>query len=231
MKQQVAIAVIALGLVGGTGTGFAVREMRSDAAAAATPTRTASVPVATPDGTPSTEPTPAESGTPISTTTPSHPALHPLDRMRITPGAVGPVRVGMSKQQAAATGYFSTDVDSEVCEGSSAPLEWTSNYYNALDVLTAKDGSITTIGIRNRGPKTRSGLEINSSYAEVRRVIGVGSRPEKAGYGQTGLFVNDGNAGIGFLFDATPSTIGDNEPVTFIEVTRGHKPGLMRDGC
>ena len=150
--------------------------------------------------------------------------------MQINTGAVGPVSVGMTKQQAAATGYFEVDVPSEICEGAT-PLAWKSNYANALDVLVDQNATIATIGIRGLGPKTRSGLGISSSYAEVRKVLGSAREPESAGYGQTGLFVNDGNAWIGFLFDVPPADIQDGDAVTFVEVTRGRKPALMRDGC
>ncbi len=55
--------------------------------------------------------------------------------------------------------------------------------------------------------------------------------PEEAGYGQTGLFVSEGAGWIGFLFNAKPDAVAATDTVTFVEVTRGAKPGLMRDGC
>lgn len=229
MKQQVAVGIVAVALIGGSATGLVVREMRSDAAepGSAGPRTSSSAPASTPSASP--QAADPESTAPASPA-PSKAALLALDQMQINTGAVGPVSVGMTQKQAAATGYFAVDVPSDTCEVGS-PLEWTANYYNALDVYTTPQGRIVSIGIRNRGPRTRSGLEINSTYGEVTKVLGAKAKPQDAGYGQTGLFVNDGDAWIGFLFDVQPGSITAGDPVTFIEVTRGTKPGLMRDGC
>ncbi len=228
MKQKIAIGIVAVALVGGSATGLAVRQVMSDDTQ-----RVSATPSTTPSATPA--PTEAEDAeapekTPEKEASTSTPTLLPLGSMQITTGAVGPVQVGMSQEEAAATGYFNTDVPSEGCEGVTIPLEWKSNYFNALDLWLDQDAQIASIGVRGRGPKTRSGLGVNSSYGEVRDVIG-DKQPEPAGYGQTGLFVNDGDAWIGFLFDVPPETITDADAATFIEVTRGAKPGLMRDGC
>ena len=109
-------------------------------------------------------------------------------------------------------------------------LVWKAGYSNSLDVLTHDDGSISSIGVRAAGPRTRSGLGVGSTYESVKGVLG-DVTPVDAGYGQAGLFVSEGTGWIGFLFDATPAAVLPTSPVTFIEVTRGAKPGLMRDGC
>lgn len=229
MKQHVAVGIVAVALVGGSATGLVVREMRSDAAEPVSSSTRTSTPTPTP--TPSASPEPsASTPTPKVSATPSTSALLPVGSLQIDTGAVGPVRVGMTKKQAAATGYFNTDVESQNCPVPT-PLEWTSNYYNVLDVYLTQDATISSIGVRGTGPKTRSGLQINSTYAEVKKVLGAHAKPQDAGYLQTGLFVNDGDAWIGFLFDAQPGSIENGDSVTFIEVTRGMKPGLMRDGC
>lgn len=234
MKQKVAIGIIAVALLGGSATGLVVREVRADDArpAAADASPSASEPTPTPTATASASgdgDAEVSEKIPDKPTDPSRPTLLPLGSMQITTGAVGPVRVGMTTAEAVDTGYFNADVPSELCEVA-APLEWKSNYFNALDVYVGQDSTITTIGVRGRGPTTRSGLAVNSSYGDVQQVIG-DKEPQSAGYGQTGLFVNDGDAWIGFLFDSTPELIDDSQPVTFIEVTRGRKPNLMRDGC
>ncbi len=231
MKKQVAVGIVAIALIGGAATGLVVREVRSDAADTTSATSTQATPATSDpsDATPSATPTASEPDPGPESPEPTAPDLLPLGRLQINTGAVGPVRVGMTAAQAAATGYFNTDVPSEVCEGT-RPLEWKSNYFNALDVFVGRSGTITSIGVLGRGPTTRSGLGVNSSYREVRDVVG-DATPERAGYGQTGVFVDDGDAWIGFLFDTTPAMISDSDPVTFIEVTRGGKPALMRDGC
>jgi len=149
--------------------------------------------------------------------------------MRIIAGAVGPVSVGLSKRAAYATGYFHADVPVAHCDRVD-DLVWKPAYRDVLDVQTADDGSVGSIGVRGAGPRTRSGIGVGSEYGLVRGVLG-DVEPVEAGYGQTGLFVQDGNGWIGFLFDAEPGALTDASRVSFIEVTRGGRPDLVRDGC
>jgi hypothetical protein len=229
MKQQIVAGILAVSVVGGAGTAYAVHQIREDdgspsAKAAATPTPT---PTKTAD-----KPTANGSG-PASTRGAAKPPATlptvPLGSLRIIAGSVGPVSVGMSKQAAYATGYFEADVPVPQCDRVD-DLVWKPAYRDALDVQTADDGTILSIGVRGAGPRTRSGLGIGSSFESVQDVLG-DAQPVEAGYGQTGLFVQDGNGWIGFLFDAAPAAVTGTSPVTFIEVTRGARPGLMRDGC
>ena len=230
MKQQVAAGIVALGMIGGVGTGVAVHQVRSSPASDDVKTKPTPTVTTTPTKKASANP-PASTGGGTSTK-PSGPTslpIIPVGSLRITAGAVGPVSVGMTKLAAYGTGYFDADVSVPACNRVD-DLVWKAAYSNALDVLTNDDGSISSIGIRAAGPRTRSGLGIGSTYESVQGVLG-NATPVEAGYGQTGLFVSEGNGWIGFLFDTTPAAITPTSPVTFIEVTRGAKPGLMRDGC
>lgn len=232
MKLQIAAGIVAVSMVGGVGTGLIAHQMRSgdDPDPKAEPTATA---------TKKTAPTPKPSGSAGSgtktnggtkkTVAPRLP-IAPVSSLRIIPGAVGPVQVGMSKQAAYATGYFDADVKlPEVCDRVD-DLMWKAGYREVLDILTNDDGSVYSIGVHKPGPRTRSGLGVGNTYDTVRGVIGEVA-PVSAGYNQTGLFVSEGNAWIGFLFNSTPDAITGSEPVSFIEVTRGAKPDLIRDGC
>ncbi len=224
MKQQVAAGILAISMVGGVGTGFLANQLRGDDAkdtASPTPSTVATTPA--PD---KTTPEPAVK----TTKAPTPPDLQAVGSLKIYAGMVGPVKVGMSKSQALATGYLDKDVKRPVC-GTVDQLQWKPAYGDTLDIQTLDDGEVSAIGVRKPGPTTRSGLQVGSTYKAVKDVLGDDSAPEEAGYSQTGLYVNEGSSWIGFLFNATPDAITDSTKVSFIEVTRGRLPDLMRDGC
>jgi hypothetical protein len=50
-------------------------------------------------------------------------------------------------------------------------------------------------------------------------------------YGQAGAFLQDGDAWVGFGMDNQPGQLTDASRIAFIEVSRGNRPGLLRDGC
>ncbi|KQO36694.1 hypothetical protein [Aeromicrobium sp. Leaf245] len=156
--------------------------------------------------------------------------LLPPSDLLITPGAVGPVRAGMTKAQALATGYFVADVPAPVDGCPVRPLTWRDEYVNTVDLQTAENGDVLSVGVRQPGPHTRSGFGVGTTWAQLRSVA---SDPQDAGYGQTGVFVRESNdaSWIGFLFDTTPDQLADDDRVTFVEVTKGGQPGLVRDGC
>lgn len=232
MKQQIAAGILAISLVGGVGTGVVAHQLSddSDPEPKAKPSATATTKKTDkPKSTKTAAPAPGTGGGGSKASSQPSLPLAPVGSLRIIAGAVGPVQVGMSKQAAYATGYFDADVSVPACD-SVVDLAWRANYNGQLDVMTNDNGSISSIGIRGAGPRTRSGLGVGSTYESVQGVLG-DVPPEAAGYGQTGLFVSEGNGWIGFLFNTTPDAVTAADPVTFIEVTRGAKPGLMRDGC
>lgn len=150
----------------------------------------------------------------------------------LAPGAVGPVRAGMSKAEALATGYFKADVAPAVDGCVALPLAWKALYARAFDVQTVGNGEITSLGVRTKKATTADGIGVGSSYDKVRAAYPEESLVE-AGYSQSGVRVFDSENGswIGFLFDSSVDKISGSSPVTFIEVTKGAEPGLMRDGC
>ncbi|GAA3529310.1 hypothetical protein AFL01nite_01380 [Aeromicrobium flavum] len=189
------------------------------------PTPAADTPSVTTSSTPSETPT-----TPTPTTEPPA-ALPALDELLVSPGRVGPVSVGMTKQQALDTGLFEADVEvpGEDC-GRVLPLGWKADYASSLDVLTKDDGTVVSLGIRGEQPRTSDGLGVGSTLREVSGVHETAELVE-AGYGQTGVFVTDGERWLGYLFDADPESIGPKDAVSLVEVTQGTRPDLMRDGC
>lgn len=161
---------------------------------------------------------------------PSAPAAP--DKLTIAPGAVGPVTVGMSKQEALATGFFVADVKSPADGCPARPLSWKDEYVNAFDIQTLGNGEIASIGIHGAGIVTKDGVGVGSTYAEVAKTYPDETLVE-AGYGQSGIRVFDRDDGgwMGFLFEPAPDAIKGSDKVTFAEVTKGSEPSLMRDGC
>ena len=74
------------------------------------------------------------------------------------------------------------------------------------------------------------GLGVGSTLREVSGVHETAELTE-AGYGQTGVFVTEGDRWLGYLFDADPESVGPKDKVVLVEVTQGTRPDLMRDGC
>ncbi len=150
----------------------------------------------------------------------------------VEPGRVGPALVGMSKDDAAKTGMFDVDLPPPVEGCPPYPLQW-KKQYKGLDVLTRDDESISSIGISEGGPKTKKGIGYGSTLDDLTQAYPNLSPVVDAGFSQAGAYeYNDNDEFIGFLFgDATATTIKGSSKITFIEVTTGTKPDLIRSGC
>lgn len=177
-----------------------------------TPDPTSSAPTTTPTSIASGEPAPG--------------------KVDIAPGRIGAAKVGMTKTEAAATGYFDTDVEvgGDVCNRIE-PLQWKDLYKGQVDVLTDDAGSIVSMGVW-KTLKTDKGIGIGNTLGEVNDAYGDNVSPaQEAGYGQSGVYVTDGDKWLGFLVNETWNDVTPSSKVTFIEVTKGSKPDLIRDGC
>jgi hypothetical protein len=169
-------------------------------------------------------PTPAP--TPSATAT----AVAP-DDLVVELGAVGPARAGMSKADALKTGLFDADVPPPVEGCPNFPLKW-KKQYKGVDVLTRDDGSISSVGVFKGGPKTAKGIGYGSTLDDLTKAYPNLSPVVDAGFNQAGAYEFSDDTFIGFLFgDATVSSIKGSSKITFIEVTAGDKPDLIRDGC
>lgn len=217
-KTQIVGALIAIAISGGTGVLAGCGS--TDSPESSAQAQTSATPAT------STPATPAPA-TPASSTV----ATKPGPAVVLAPGQAGPVKVGMSKAEASATGLFDVDVDVDVAGCPVRPLTWKQAYSDALDVQTLKNGEVASIGVRGQGPKTQAGLGIGSSLAEVFAQY-PRAKTVAAGYGQTGVLVQGSNEGwIGFLFNPEPQDVKSTSKVSFIELTSGEKPSLIRDGC
>ena len=228
MKKQIAAIVLGVSVAGGVGTGVLANALTTKTPAAAAPDNATT-------HTPKPTSTKAHvTTTPTAKATTAKPAVKPASPsdLVIAPGRVGAARVGMSKQAALATGLFDADTPPPVEGCAVLPLTWKKPYFDMLDVMTLGNGEIASIGVRGKLIRTKSGLGVGSTYAQVRAAI-EDKTPVEAGYSQSGLYEYDPQAGgwIGYLFNPPVDELKASTPVSFIEVTKGEQPGLMRDGC
>jgi hypothetical protein len=180
---------------------------------------------------PTASPSPQPSATPEPTTaSPTEPTPAPA-ALVVVPGAIGSVRADMSKAEALMTGFFNADVPPPVEGCDPFPLQWKKNY-KGVDVLTRGDGSIASLGAFEGGPKTSKGIGYGSTLAQVIKAYPNLSPVVDAAFGQAGAFEFQGDKFIGFLFgEETVSSVKQSSKVTFMEVTVGDKPEMMRSGC
>jgi hypothetical protein len=210
MNKQIAALVLAASVAGGIGAGVLANALATDDPAAAAPTPSSASP----------SNVGGESGMPAP------------DVLDLAPGRVGPVKAGMSKAEALATGYFVADVKAPAEGCPMMPLRWKDEYVNGYDVQTQQDGSIASLGIRGQGIATADGLEVGSALETVQATY-PDAKLVEAGYDQSAILVQDTATGgwIGFLFDHPVAEAVGSDRVSFIEITQGAKPSLMRDGC
>ena len=154
-----------------------------------------------------------------------------LTQGNAVPGAFEPIRVGMSIQQAVDMGYFERDPEREqTCEGTF--WKWRGGWSGGFDVIVGEDKQIVSLGMSKDGLETPEGITIGNSYAAVDKTYGDRLEgPARMDSGQAGVFLRDSDNWVGFLFDNEPGQLADDSRVVFIEVTRGNRPGLFRDGC
>lgn len=155
----------------------------------------------------------------------------PLTLGHAVPGAFEPIRVGTDIQRAVDDGYMVRDTQrEESCEGTF--WKWKGQWSGGLDVLVGADKKISSLGMSKDGLETPEGISIGNSYAAVDKTYGDKLEgPVRMDYGQAGVFLRDGDNWIGFGFDNKPGQLADDSRVVFIEVSRGKRPGLIRDGC
>jgi hypothetical protein len=159
----------------------------------------------------------------------------------VAPGQVGKAKVGMTVKQAMRTGQFVRDVKyvvPGVCTRT-IKLQPKGVWKDRYDVVVSR-GRIKEMGIFAKRPRTRNGSGIGTTLATLRSRYG--SRltpPREAGYGQWAVFVRSRHTGadrrwIGFLLGNAYTYERAARPrdvVTFMAVTKGKRPKLVRDGC
>jgi hypothetical protein len=155
----------------------------------------------------------------------------PLTIGKVVPGAFGPVKAGMGIQEAIGTGFIEPDPNrGEACEGSF--WKWKGQLASGLDIIVGDDKKVSSLGMSKDGLETVEGISVGNSYGTLKKTYGDRLQgPERMDYGQAGSFLRDGDKWIGFGMDNRPGQLDDDSRIAFIEVTQGHRPGLLRDGC
>lgn len=155
----------------------------------------------------------------------------PVQLGQAVPGAFEPVAVGADIQTAVRAGLMERDPQREkACEGTF--WKWKGQLAQGLDVIVDPNRRIVALGMSRAGLETAEGISIGNSFGALVRTYGDRLQgPQRMDYGQAGAFVQDGDKWIGFGMDNQPGQLTDASRIAFIEVTRGARPGLLRDGC
>lgn len=143
-----------------------------------------------------------------------------------------------------AEGHLERDAAKEAsCEG--RYYRWVDEEFSELDVVTDGDGTIASFGMFDvpvvdvgdglsvhPDHATAEGVGILSVLGHLHEAYGSDLQgPVRMDNGLAGVFYEDDGEWIGFLLDAAPEDLVSDSLVTFIEVSVGARPGLMRDGC
>ena len=171
--------------------------------------------------------TPAEEPTPTESPAASEPAA---EELVAAPGAVGPVQVGMTLDEADATGLFEPRevADDDPCKDEYGPIQWKAPNTETL-MVDVKDDKISRLGIRD-AVKTAKGVGVGSTLADVKAAYPDAKVEDSVALGST-IFRTDGEKYLGMGFEETPDEIKDASKVLFMEASSGEKPATYLSGC
>jgi hypothetical protein len=153
----------------------------------------------------------------------------------VAPGAIGPVEVGMTIDEANETGLFEPREvsDDDPCKDTYAPIQWKDPNSEDLMVGVSLDGeltdAITVMGIRGTAT-TAEGVGVGSTLADVQAAYPDAEVEESQADGST-IYRQDGDKWLGIAFVEQPDDIKDDSKVIFMEVTEDDKPAAYLSGC
>jgi hypothetical protein len=171
--------------------------------------------------------TPTDEPSPTESPSASEPAA---DELVAAPGAIGPVQVGMTVDEANATGLFEPfdEVADDPCAEFNPPIQWKApNTENLL--VRVEDDKITALGIRG-DVETAEGVGVGSTWGDVKAAYPDAKVEQGQGLGST-VFRQDGEKWLGMGFDVEPDKIKDSSELLYMELTVGEKPTTYLSGC
>ena len=172
--------------------------------------------------------TPADDPTPTESPAASVPAA---EELVAAPGAIGPVQVGMTVDEANATGLFEPRevADDDPCKDEYGPIQWKAPNTEAL-MVDVEDDKISLLGIRDT-VKTAKGVGIGSTWADVKAAYPDAKVEESQALGGSTIYLRDGEKWLGMGFSHEPDKFQDSTKVDFMEVASGSKPAVALSGC
>jgi hypothetical protein len=147
------------------------------------------------------------------------------------PGAVGPVKVGMTEEEANATGLFEPREvpDDDPCADEYADIQWKAPNTEALMVDVDDSGKISLLGIRDT-VKTAAGIGVGSTWEDVQLAYG-GAKLEESQASGSIIYLKDGDKWLGIAFAEESADVKDSSKVVFMEAAAGGKPATYLSGC
>lgn len=152
----------------------------------------------------------------------------------VSPGVIGPIELDMPIDDAVDTGLIVEDKErNDRCEDGSF-YRWKDDaHHDEMDVVT-REGDVTAVGISGETYRTDvpAAIGVGSTVQEIRETYGAATvGPGETDDEQASLFVQNGELWIGFAFDVREDDLADDDQAVFMEITRGGRPSLVRDGC
>jgi hypothetical protein len=146
------------------------------------------------------------------------------------PGAIGPVQIGMTVDEANATGHFEPRevADDDPCKEAFAAIQWKAPNTENL-MVAVEDDKIAMLGIKD-GVKTAKGVGVGSTWGDVQAAYPDAKVEESQALGST-VYRTDGDKFLGMAFNETPDEIKDSSKVVFMEAATGEKPAVYLSGC
>ena len=166
---------------------------------------------------------------PTATDSPS--ASEPAaEELVAAPGAIGPVSVGMTVDEANSTGLFEPRevADDDPCKDEYGPIQWKAPNTEAL-MVDVEDDKVSLLGIRDT-VKTAKGMGIGSTWADVKAAYPDAKVEESQADGST-VYRQDGEKWLGLAFVELPDDVKESSEVVFMEVALGEKPAVYLSGC
>ena len=171
---------------------------------------------------------PTDEPTAVDTPSASEPAAE--EALVVAPGAVGPVQVGMTVDEANATGLFEPfkEVEDDPCAEFNPPIQWKAPNTENLRVRV-EDDAVTALGVREEF-KTAKGIGVGSTFGDLKAAYPDAKAEPSQALGST-VYRQDGDKWLGLAFDEDADKVTDSSKVLYMEVTVGKKPTTFLDGC